>query len=166
MLVSIVWGTMQGGFAQDSVSIASKEDAIEILRSSEFVQIYRFTDDDRGNVERLLREIDKTIPIDDDKKILLRNQLLDAAQLVVWPMDRPPFIGTAVDAMLKNNFNTTEYEILSSRLTEGMENAVGAYYYLKSVYKEQTEREAGEPVIFSLTHTPSFVNMIYEYFDI
>lgn len=154
--------TIQFGFAQASPGIKSKEEAIAILRSNEFLQIYRTPNCDSVNVEKFIKEIDKIVHLEAETAGNLKEQLLRSAEceIVIWPLSAP-FISKEVGNVLRNNFTDSEYNELSSELAEKLIKMSDAYRYLSSL------RQQKEGVVpFGYPGNSEYIDTIYDYFDI
>ncbi len=163
LLLLLIAVAIKGSFAQDLSGIKSEQEAVQIIRSSRFMQIYKSADCDKLNVERFVGEVEKIIPLEKGKKAALKGQLFNVAEceMIVWPVNRPPFIAEAVDDVLKNNFDSAQYCELSVRLIEKLAQMNSAYGYLSSILQQ---KEGYVP--FGYPGSLEYIDMIYDYFDI
>lgn len=166
----------QKGYAQET-SVCSKEQAISILQNSEFINIHRSFDEDKPvSVEKFIIEIDKIVPLDEETRQVLSEQLLAMVQteqqyvvnnsLIFWSITTQPFIGPSALDILKDNFSALEYEKLSAGLLSGWLTAIEAYDFLRMVWKEEFEKEIGESVTLTFPGSNDGIDFLYDYFDI
>lgn len=142
----------------------TQDEAIAILRNSEFINIVRFAESEgpSGSVARFVVEVERIIPLDRQKQELITAQLLHIRNrnnwLLGWPMGYVPFIESEILDVLKDNFSTEEYEKLSERLSANLTTAASAYYYLVNVHANWG--------VHGFITIPSYIERIYDYFDI
>ena len=173
LLIVFVVTMISGGYAQNTPKFDSKEEAITIVRNSEFINILRYLNDEdkSANVDRFINEVNKIVPVDSQKKEQLKTRLLFAVQgkiedlsdfsLIHWSRGNSPYIGSGIFAVLKDNFSASEYDILSKQLPENLTIAASAYLYLSDLYKTLEGWVVGAP-----TDMPHYIEWVYEYFDI
>ena len=162
-------------YAQYSVSKfeGSKEEAIAILRNSEFVNILRHVEDQDSsdNIDRFLVEVDRIVPMDRQKREVLKTKLLDVPKkdtqikrsgwLTRAPINFPPYITPNALKVLQETFSTSDYEKLEEQLTANQITAISAYEYLTEQHMVMEEW-----VIRGFISVPEYIEMIYDYFDI
>lgn len=160
--MTFVAALSQQGFAQDSFEVCSEEQAIEELRSSNFLDIYKSEPHDPMNVERLIEEVEKIVPLEKPKKARLNEQLSDVpGNMVEWSFSRPPFISTEVEGILRDNFTADEYNRLSAAFAEKLIAMKVAYGYLSSLFQK---RKGVVP--FGYPGTREHINSVCAYFGI
>lgn len=159
------------GYSQRAPEIDTKEEAIAILKSSDFFYILRYPEDSVTNVNRFVREIDKIVYSDQQKSDQLKVQLLSVFQkkegysqqwsLLYWPVGQVPYFGSSIQAVLRDNFSASDYEKISSLTAKDLNTAYSAYQYLVALQKE----ELGW-LVLGFTSTPEHIKKVYEYFGI
>ncbi len=159
------------GYAQNTLPIDSKEEAIDILKGNEFFDILRYTADSMANIDRFVREICKIVPVDQEKSDLLKAQLLSVLQkkegysqhwsLLYWPIGQAPDFGVNIKAVLKDNFNVADYEKVLSQAEKNLNTAYSAYRYLVVLQKEELDW-----VVLGFTSTSEHIKKVYDYFGI
>lgn len=161
-------------YSQDKTEvILTREGAVEILQESNLVNIRRFSDNPMISVELFVREIEKILSVDLQKREGLKEQIIDVISreqgphcaLICWPLDNPPLIGTEVKSIMRNNFNLEEYSVLKEQLENKAKQARDAYDYLRKLWKKEREEETGDIVVFSYDSIEQ-ADMIYDYFGI
>lgn len=175
LFAAIVLFVSYSGYAQDLPKFeGSTEDAIGIVRNSYFVPMLTYAADTLLNIDRFIREVDKIVPVDRQKKGQLEIQLLSVLQkkegysmdwsLIYWPLGRAPFVGSNVDAVLKDNFSSSEYEKLSEQLSKNLITTISAYQFLFYLQKEELEKQ--DYFIIGFPDNPRLIKGVYDYFDI
>ena len=132
---------------------------------------YRTDEDSSANVDRFLIEVERVMPLDQQKRELLKSQMIDIPRkdtrikgsgwLLGYYSSAPPMIGRSLLAVLKDNFSDSEYELLSEQLSANLTKAVSAYEYLT----ELKMAEEGQ-TIRVVTGLPNEIPRLYKYFDI
>jgi len=142
----------------------TQEEAIAILRNSEFVNILRVKKDEdpSASVARFIVEIERIIPLDKQKRELITEQLLripkENGWMIYWPLGYTPYIELEALDVLKENFSTEVYETLSEQLFVNLTAAASAYDYLTNVHADWGVR--------GFIDIPNYIKMIYDHFDI
>lgn len=160
-------------YSQSISQINSKEDAIAILTHNNLFDILRYPADSVANVDRFVREINQVIPLDPQKSNQLKAQLLSVLQkkegfsehwsLLYWPVEQTPILGTNIRAVLKDNFSNSEYEKITSQISNKLSIAQTAYRFLVSY---QRERQSEEDRMISFSSNAEYLKQVYEYFGI
>jgi len=161
-------------YAQGTVPIDSKEEAIAILKANNFMEILRNPTDTLTNIDRFIKEIDKIIPINQEKISILKTQILPALQnrdrdsqywsLLFWPWHAGSLhVGLNVNHILKSNFSITDYEKISEQLSCNLTKTNEAYLYLARVRNKELTGE--ESPLITPGSRESLEN-VYSYFGI
>lgn len=161
-------------YAQSISEIVSKEQAISILRKSNFTTIFRFEDDVIANVGLFLEEIENITPLDPQKSDAVKMKLLAIGQdkkgyaqdylLVGLPSGHPPFIGTEAIAVLKNNFSENEYTRVRDLLLKEMTDVANAYRFLRKVQLDEMRKK--DPAFVFDYGAPNTMDSTLGYFGI
>ncbi len=159
------------GNAQDRPHIDSRDEAIAILKNSEFFDILRNPTDTINNIDRFVSEINRIVSIDQQQSNRLKAQILSVLQkkegfpqdwsLIYWPLGQFPFVGSNINHVLKANFSASDYARLSDQLSKNLGTAVSAYARLAESHKTKENWAS-----IGFIDMPDYIKMIYEYFGI
>ena len=172
LIVMLFSAVSYHSYAQHSVPKfeGSKEEAIAILRNSEFINILRHVEDQDSsdNIDRFLVEVDRIVPMDRQKREALKAKLLDVPPKDIraqsWLMHTAinvPSIAPSILKILEETFSASDYEKLEEQLTANQITAISAYEYLTEQHMVMEEW-----VIRGFISLPEYIEMIYDYFDI
>lgn len=168
---------MKRAHSQSSdISINSKGEAISILQNSYLFKMLRNPTDTKGNIDLFVEEMSQAISLDEEQKIKFRTllssddikqirDLLDS-HYVIYSYDPSiiRFMGINVTHLLKEDLSNSEFNSLSSQLSQDTQTSISAYLYLVKLYKE--EQAKNDLIVIGYPDMSVFIEMIFEYFGI
>lgn len=153
------------GYSQEMVEISSKEQAIEILRENECMQLFKWQEEDKAEgVELLIEKIGEIIEIRDSERNDLSADLLADTNgfLVHWSTyHKTASFAPSVFAILEGHFSSSDCQKLSERFSECCLEAMTAFDYLWNIQK----MEEGW-IVNAFGSTSEYIGDVYDYFGI
>ena len=171
------------GFGQSYESHQfTKEEAITVIKESYLFMWFRYPKDTVANINRLVDNINKVVPVSNEKrgeviasilfeirqteKILSVNDVLDSRgwqQRVNLP-NFIPIMGINANDIIKSSFSSSDYEKIYDRLVNDRIHARNAYGYLFQLYNEGKSPEA--KIIVNGANPRGALDVVFEHFNI
>ena len=170
---------------------STTQEAINTIRANYLFMFFRQPNDTTANINRLIRDINRVVPVDREANARIREQIL-AEMWQAWQPNREqsqwqafykspnstftlnrfdipdfiPIMGINANEIIRNNFSEADYKKIYERLVQDRIDARRAYLQLRTLYNQGKSCWSDWVIDNGIDSEMTVFHTIFEHFNI